>query len=391
MKNRHEFLSISLLLPLLLFFSPGVYTQLAKDPQRDLSVSFSSKHEGTDPGSVFGVVTNKSANAYPCVRIEFDLYMPLRPLGPKSHLGVLRVEVRNVHPRAVRDYQRGLPFPATIGLKSVSECPEQPTEELPDILSFTVTPPRIQAGQTATLQWRTANTDHVFIGERNPEWPRTSSAEPIRAPRGIAPSGSLQVSPSQTTTYTLGAAKWADSVFKSVTVEVTSSVHGDGTDQHWRLSSKSKVSNEPVSNRAPYRLITAGGQLAWNNKVFEGLHIIPVARGYENMLLEPKRPGGVSLNEPVALYCDNRAAYIIHKKGPAFSLGFASWDPTREPPMARPAGIYQWVFRSPPGASIRDHQTRDIVTLETLGLFNTSVGAYLVYDSKARTLRWLKP
>ncbi len=222
MKNRHEFLSISMLLPLLLFFSPGVYTQLAKDPQRDLSVSFSSKHEGTDPGSVFGVVTNKSANAYPCVRIEFDLYMPLRPLGPKSHLGVIRVEVRNVHLRAVRDYQRGLPFLATIGLKSVSECPEQPTEELPDILSFTVTPPRIQAGQTATLQWRTANTDHVFIGERNPEWPRTSSAEPIRAPRGIAPSGSLQVSPSQTTTYTLGAAKWADSVFKSVTVEVTS-------------------------------------------------------------------------------------------------------------------------------------------------------------------------
>ena len=227
MKNQHEFVSILMLLPLLLFFSPGVYAQLAKDPQKDLSVTFSSRHEGKDAGSVFGVVRNNSANAYPCVRIEFDLYtrFDLRPPGQEGrHLGVLPVEVQNLQPRTVREYQERLPFPAGIGLKSVSECPEQPAKELPDapeILSFTVAPQRIHAGQTATLQWRTANTDHVFVGERNPEWPHTSP-EPIRAPRGIEPSGSLQVSPSQTATYRLEAKKGGKSTLKDVTVEVTS-------------------------------------------------------------------------------------------------------------------------------------------------------------------------
>jgi hypothetical protein len=228
MKNRHEFLSILMLLPLLLFFSPGGYAQLAKDPQQDLSVTFSSRHEGNDPGSVVGVVRNNSTNAYPCVRIEFDLYtrFDLRPPGQEGrHLGVLPVELQNLQPRGVRDYQQRLPFPAGIGLKSVSECPEQPAKGLPDapeILSFTVAPQRIHAGQTATLQWRTANTDHVFVGERNPEWPHTSP-EPIRAPRGIEPSGSLQVSPSQTVTYRLEAKKEGKSTFQDVTVEVTSS------------------------------------------------------------------------------------------------------------------------------------------------------------------------
>lgn len=223
MKNRHEFLRIMILLPLLLFVSTGVYTQLAKDPRRDLSVSFSLKQEGSDPGSVFGVVTNKSANAYPCVRIEFDLYTPfdLLPTGQvRLHLGVLPVEVQNVSPRTGRNYQQPLPFPAAMLLKSVSECPK-PMPDAPEILSFTVAPPGIQAGQTATLQWSTANTAQVFVGERNPEWPRTSS-EPILAPRGFDPSGSWQVSPSQTVTYRLEAKKEGKSTFKDVTVEVTS-------------------------------------------------------------------------------------------------------------------------------------------------------------------------
>lgn len=222
MKNRHEFLRIMILLLLLLFFSTGVYTQLTKDPRRDLSVSFSSTQEGSDPGSVFGVVTNKSANAYPCVRIEFDLYTPFDLLPPgqvRLHLGVLPVEVQNVQPRSVRNYQQQLPFPAAMLLKSVSPCPKQ-MPDAPEILSFTVAPPRIQAGQTATLQWSTANTAQVFVGERNPEWPRTSS-DPILAPRGIDPSGSWQVRLSQTVTYRLEAKKEGKSAFKDLTIEVT--------------------------------------------------------------------------------------------------------------------------------------------------------------------------
>jgi hypothetical protein len=228
MKNRSEFLSMLMLFLLLLFFSPGVYAQLDKDPQRDLSVTFSSRHEGQDPGSVFGVVRNNSTNAYPCVRIEFDLYTrsDLRPPGQQEgrHLGVLPVEVQNLQSHGVRNYEQKLTFPAGIGLKSVSECPEQPAKELPDapeIISFTVAPQRIHAGEAATLQWRTANTDHVFVGEGNPGWPH-ATLEPIRAPRGVEPSGSLQVRPSQTVKYRLEAKKEGKSTFQDVTVEVTS-------------------------------------------------------------------------------------------------------------------------------------------------------------------------
>jgi hypothetical protein len=56
--------------------------------------------------------------------------------------------------------------------------------------------------------------------------------------------------------------------------------------------------------------------------------------------------------------------------------------------MAKPRGIYQWVFKSPPGARTRDHRTRNLVTLESLGLFNTRTGKYLVYDSRVSRLRW---
>jgi hypothetical protein len=228
MKNRHEFLSVLMLLALFVFFSPRAYAQFAKNPQRDLSVTFSSRHEGQDPGAVFGVVRNNSTDAYPCVRIEFDLYtrFDLRPPGQeRRHLGVLPVQVQNLQPHGVRDYEQRLPHPAGIGLKSVSQCPEQPAKALPDapeILSFTVAPQRIHTGQAATLQWRTTNTDRVFVGERNPEWPHVSP-EPIRAPRGIEPSGSLHVSPSQTATYRLEAKKQGRSTFQEVTVEVTSS------------------------------------------------------------------------------------------------------------------------------------------------------------------------
>jgi hypothetical protein len=226
MTSRRELSSALMLLVPLLFLVSEAHTQAAKDPRRDLSVSFSSRAEGTDPGIVFGAVRNNSANLYPCVRIEFNLItrFDLRKPGEEARqLGTLPVEVPNVQPRSTRDYQQPLPFPAGIGLKSVGECPAQPAKQLPDapeILSFTVTPARISAGQTATVAWRTANTDRVSVGERNPEFPH-ASLEPIRAPRVVEPSGSMQVSPSRTTNYSLEAKKGAASVVKSVTVEVT--------------------------------------------------------------------------------------------------------------------------------------------------------------------------
>lgn len=43
---------------------------------------------------------------------------------------------------------------------------------------------------------------------------------------------------------------------------------------------------------------------------------------------------------------DSKPADIcfVTTRGPPFSLGFADWEPSREPPLPRPTGIYQWVF-----------------------------------------------
>jgi hypothetical protein len=245
MKKQHAFLNILMLLPLLLF-SLAASAQPSKAPRQDssvkepeqgLSASFSSTREGKAAGSVYGELLNKSSNTYPCVRIEFDLYtrFDLRPPGEKSrHLGVLTVEVQDVSPHTVRKYEQRLPYPAGIGLKAISQCSKPRVKKLPpgapDILSFTATPQSIRAGQRATLQWSTVNADEVLVGKENPEWRRNSSAEPILLPRGVESSGTLQVSPLQTTTYRLKALKGTVfSVLGAVTVEVIKPPEPAGT------------------------------------------------------------------------------------------------------------------------------------------------------------------
>jgi hypothetical protein len=226
MKNRHELGSIFMLLPLLLFFCPAaVYTQTARNLEQEIGVSFTFKEDGSDLKTVVGEVRNKTANTYPCVRLEFDLYGPARPAGePRRRLGVLPVLVQNLPPRGVRNYERQLPYRASVVIKSVTDCPPSTDRRMidaPKIFSFTVSSARISTGQSTTLRWHTENTEQVFVGEANPGWPRDGSEQPLRAPRSVNLSGSLQVSPTQTTTYRLEAKKRM-SAFQDVTVEVTS-------------------------------------------------------------------------------------------------------------------------------------------------------------------------
>jgi hypothetical protein len=224
MKSRHQLLAILFLLPLVFLFGPNAYPQ-TKDPARDLSVSWSSRRE-SEPGTLFGSVTNRSANTYPCVRIEFDLvtrFDQRQPGEPGKYLGVFPVEVKDISGRTVRNFAQPLPYPAGIGLKSVSEC--QPPKSVPSnmkILSFTITPASIVAGQTATLQWQTENSETVQVGVQNPEVMHDQRAERILKPRSVESSGSLQVTPSRTTTYSLKATKGSLSIYPlSVTVTVT--------------------------------------------------------------------------------------------------------------------------------------------------------------------------
>jgi len=166
------------------------------------------------------------------VRIEFDLFTRFdqrKPGEQSKYLGVFPVEVKNISGRTVRNFEQPLPYPAGIGLKSVSEC--RPPKSVPTdmkILSFTITPGSIVAGQTATLQWQTENSETVQVGVQNPEVMHDQRAERILKPRTVESSGSLQVTPSRTSTYSLKATNGALSSYaRSVTVTVTNPVPGD--------------------------------------------------------------------------------------------------------------------------------------------------------------------
>jgi hypothetical protein len=162
MEHRQKCWGIFLMLPLLFFFMLDVYADSANSLPRNLSVSFSSRHKGQDPGYVFGKIRNKSTNAYACVRIEFDLStrFDLRHAKQKGrHLGVFAVEVKNLQPREVRDYKKRLPYPAGIGLKSVRECLGHPTKGSPP--KRTAPPPK----RTAPPPKRTAPTTCSIKGQ----------------------------------------------------------------------------------------------------------------------------------------------------------------------------------------------------------------------------------
>lgn len=113
------------------------------------------------------------------------------------------------------------------------ECDVQPSQlpigEVPEILSFTAVPGRIQAGETATLQWRTENADFVYLGLANPEFPLSSPNPIVRLGRinMVTPSGRLLVEPSQTTEYSLVVLRFTSTGIKriaqqSVLVEMVS-------------------------------------------------------------------------------------------------------------------------------------------------------------------------
>lgn len=167
MRNQPTLLTLLLVLPLLLLFGQGAAAQSGRDPQRELSITFEARHEGQDAGEVFGTIVNRSANSYPCVRIEFDLFtrFDLRQPGqPTLPLGVLAVEVRGLQPRTVRGYQQQLPFPAGIGLKSIGECSVPPPVTRAGVMSpasrapivilpvTTPSPPVLQQGRYTIQQ-----------------------------------------------------------------------------------------------------------------------------------------------------------------------------------------------------------------------------------------------
>ena len=87
-----------------------------------------------------------------------------------------------------------------------------------EILNFAAKPPRIHAGQSAYLEWKTRGVDSVYI-----EWmPDANPRSRSQRRAGLPPAGTLEVQPKTTTRYVLGCES-ADHVYcasQSVTVEV---------------------------------------------------------------------------------------------------------------------------------------------------------------------------
>jgi hypothetical protein len=127
MKNR-AFLTALMLISLPLFFGLHVRAQGTRDIRPDIYVTINPRYGSTDPGSIYGTVTNNSPNPYPCVRIEFKLgtrYDMERPGEPTRILGTTTLVLQNVQPRAVREYEKALPMMAAAGLNSITECTPQ--------------------------------------------------------------------------------------------------------------------------------------------------------------------------------------------------------------------------------------------------------------------------
>ncbi len=207
--------------------------QAGLDPERDLKVSFSTKHKGgDDAGYVFGGVTNSSRSSYPCVHIEFRLVTRYdqREAGKgSSQLGTLGVDVKDVQPGAKTGFRAPLPSPAGVGLGSIGLCETAPEEEPspsvePSILSFEARPAAISPGDTVSLFWEVANAEQVLLFD---DFGALESR--ITLPSGklgwpASMNGAQKEDLSKTTTFTLVAVSETGRVTKSFTVNVQGKV-----------------------------------------------------------------------------------------------------------------------------------------------------------------------
>lgn len=233
----------------------------ALDPQRDLSVSFSSKRGAPDPGYIIGRVKNKSGNTYPCVRLTFNLSTryDMRRAGERGrHLGFLSTEVKNIQPGSTVGYEVELPYPAGFGLESVDVCqdvpaaqPEREIADAPQILSFRISPATIKAGEWVKFYWEVKDAERVKlldnIGEVQSNI-RLSSGE-FGWP--LSMSGEYSTSQNKTTTYELVAEnQQGKTTKKTFTVQVAASGTTAGTCTIWgQLTGKwrQKIQERPGS------------------------------------------------------------------------------------------------------------------------------------------------
>ena len=162
MNHQRKFGIGVVLTALFLMRTQTIDAQMVRDPQRDLSVTFSSRHNGREPGAVVGVVRNNSANAYRCVPLNLPLYgFHLGLHGQEGrHLGVLPMQLENLQPGEFQPYKRALPFfrqeQDSLGHQLRNKPFGQTGIETPGgpKSCFTLRPDRVRNGEAVIFTWK---------------------------------------------------------------------------------------------------------------------------------------------------------------------------------------------------------------------------------------------
>ncbi|MEF8722366.1 hypothetical protein E4Q23_05035 [Candidatus Accumulibacter phosphatis] len=209
------------------------------EPQRDVHVSFSTEGSEKGAGFVVGEVSKVGKTArhdFSCVFLDFGLFTRFdqkAPGQPSQRLGMLSVEVKDLGSQTTVAYRKALPFPAGIRLEKISTCDSDaakqaakeaarnPAKETakesakesanepekkagpPQILSFKVTPDRVQRGGSVNLSWEVQDADGVRLFDDSGEVETRNLVPGGQRGRPLSISGSESLSIDKATTFRL--------------------------------------------------------------------------------------------------------------------------------------------------------------------------------------------
>jgi hypothetical protein len=197
------------------------------EPQRDVHVSFSTEGSEKGAGFVVGEVSKVGKTAthdFSCILLDFGLFTRFdqkAPGQPSQRLGRLSVEIKDLGSQTPVAYRKALPFPAGIRLEKISTCDSQAAKEAakdpakepakepekkagpPQIVSFKVTPDRVQRGGSVILSWEVQNADGVRLFDDSGEVETRNLVPGGQRGRPLSISGSESLSIDKATTFRL--------------------------------------------------------------------------------------------------------------------------------------------------------------------------------------------
>ncbi len=227
--------------------------------------------------------------------------------------------------------------------------------------SLVASPPQINCGDSATVNWTTAETVERTVG--------TS----IEAVKQTDPSGSVSYKPLQTTTYTLQASGPGGTVTSNATVNVNTAV------QSSLQASPAEIKYRRIGDKV---LQSGSTNLSWNTTNAQSISIEPLGSVNQSdtrtLKVEPKQQGDGSVNEvqTYTLTAKNECGGSDTQTASVRLVG--SIEPIPTIPLVS-------VF-FPTGYPDAKHPGRGLLKSQQEALAKTVAGfrAYLEYDPQAR-------